>query len=49
MCLIYPAYSGHLALSLRYKQLQRGIEDFYLVKQAERQQPEQTADLLDTF
>ncbi|MUO32391.1 DUF4091 domain-containing protein [Enterococcus gallinarum] len=49
LCLIYPSYSGHLALSLRYKQLQRGIEDFYLVKQAERQQPEQTADLLDTF
>ncbi|MFP7306644.1 DUF4091 domain-containing protein [Enterococcus faecalis] len=34
MCLIYPSTSGHLLLSLRYKQLYRGIEDFYLLKQA---------------
>ena len=27
-CLIYPGYNGDLLLSLRYKQLLRGIEDF---------------------
>jgi hypothetical protein len=49
LCLVYPSYSGHIALSLRYKQLQRGIEDFYLIKQAEIQQPKQTQDFLNNF
>jgi hypothetical protein len=49
LCFIYPSNSGHLLLSLRYKQLQRGIEDFYLIKQAEAIMPEQTAQLINDF
>lgn len=49
LCLIYPTNSGHLALSLRYKQLQRGIEDFYLIKQAEKHYPKELSELLDAF
>lgn len=45
-CLIYPSYSGHLLLSLRYKQLQRGIEDFYLIKQAEKYIEAKTQQLI---
>lgn len=48
-CLIYPSYSGQLLLSLRYKQLQRGIEDFYLVKEAVKKNPIVTQQLLDAF
>ncbi|MBF8808132.1 MAG: DUF4091 domain-containing protein [Enterococcus lacertideformus] len=48
-CLIYPAYSGHVLLSLRYKQLQRGIEDFYLIKQAEKQDETKIQQLINTF
>lgn len=29
---VYPAFNGSVALSLRYKQLKRGIEDFELLK-----------------
>ncbi len=36
-------------LSLRYKQLQRGIEDFYLVKEAVKKNPIVTQQLLDAF
>lgn len=48
-CLVYPDYSGHLLLSLRYKQLQRGIEDFYLIKQAEKQDETATQLLINHF
>ena len=48
-CLIYPSYSGQLLLSLRYKQLQRGIEDFYLVKEAVKKNSIVTQQLLDAF
>ncbi|MEY8445272.1 DUF4091 domain-containing protein [Enterococcus ratti] len=49
LCLIYPSNSGRLSLSLRYKQLQRAIEDFYLIKQAEQKNPTKTQQLLVNF
>jgi hypothetical protein len=36
-------------LSLRYKQLQRGIEDFYLLKTAQAAQPHQTDAVVADF
>ncbi|MBW9324820.1 DUF4091 domain-containing protein [Enterococcus casseliflavus] len=49
LCFIYPGNHGHLLLSLRYKQLQRGIEDFYLLKTAQATQPQQTDALVADF
>lgn len=49
MCLIYPAASGHLLLSLRYKQLYRGIEDFYLLKQVTQVDASATKRLVADF
>ncbi|WP_142426794.1 DUF4091 domain-containing protein [Enterococcus durans] len=48
-CLIYPGYNGDLLLSLRYKQLLRGIEDFWLLKHAEEQNEKKVQQLLDEF
>jgi hypothetical protein len=48
-CLIYPSSSGHLLLSMRYKQLYRGIEDFYLLKQAEQHDQAATMRLMTEF
>lgn len=48
-CLIYPGYNGDLLLSLRYKQLLRGIEDFWLLKHAEEQNEKKVQQLLDVF
>ncbi|EPI01545.1 hypothetical protein D920_00446 [Enterococcus faecalis 13-SD-W-01] len=49
LCLIYPSVSGNLLLSLRYKQLKRVAEDFYLWKTAEAADAEGTATLLADF
>ncbi|MGK0552055.1 DUF4091 domain-containing protein [Enterococcus faecalis] len=49
LCLIYPSVSGNLLLSLRYKQLYRGIEDFALLKQAQQIDQEATQQLLIEF
>lgn len=48
-CLIYPGYNADLLLSLRYKQLLRGIEDFWLLKHAEEQNEKKVQQLLDEF
>lgn len=48
-CLIYPGYNGDLLLSLRYKQLLRGIEDFWLLKHTEEQNEKKVQQLLDEF
>lgn len=49
LCLVYPSFSGELFLSLRYKQLYRGIEDYYLLKEAEKVDKSQTERLLVDF
>lgn len=49
LCLIYPSYSGHILLSLRYKELQRGIEDFSLIKNAEKVNEEAVSKIIKDF
>lgn len=48
-CLIYPGNNGHLLLSLRYKQLKRGIEDFWLLKVTEKQDKNAVKNILEGF
>lgn len=49
LCLVYPSVSGSLLLSLRYKELYRGVEDFYLLKEAEKINKTKTDQLLADF
>lgn len=49
LCLVYPSYSGHILLSLRYKQLLRGIEDFWLLHKASLKNEEKTKAVLAEF
>lgn len=43
---VYPAYNGKVLLSLRYKNLQRGIADFELVQQLRAEKGDEIADTL---
>lgn len=49
LCLVYPSVSGTILLSLRYKQLYRGLEDFYLLKTAAKTDETATQKILDEF
>ncbi|MDG4957512.1 DUF4091 domain-containing protein [Lactococcus lactis] len=49
LCMVYPSHSGHILLSLRYKELQRGIEDFHLIKEAEQINPEAVLPIIENF
>lgn len=49
LCMVYPSYSGHILLSLRYKILLRGIEDFSLIKEAEKYNKELVGKILEEF
>ncbi|WP_430611742.1 DUF4091 domain-containing protein [Enterococcus sp. DIV0876] len=48
-CLVYPGNNGNLLLSLRYKQLQRGIEDFWLLKAAEQKNKQAVEEIVQAF
>ena len=43
---VYPAYNGDVLLSLRYKNLQRGIMDFELIEAIRREKGDEVADAL---
>ena len=43
---VYPAYNGGVLLSLRYKNLQRGITDFELMEAIRREKGDSVADKL---
>lgn len=49
LCMVYPSYSGHILLSLRYKALLRGIEDFNLIEHASFVNPEKVLVLKEEF
>jgi len=44
---VYPSHNGKVLLSLRYKNLQRGIGDFELLRAATEKDPQKTALLRD--
>lgn len=48
-CFVYPSNSGRPLLTLRYKALQRGIQDFELIQQLRRRHPEAEAQLAPLF
>lgn len=48
-CLVYPGENGHLLLSLRYKQLERAVEDFSLIKSAKAVDEKRTTAILEHF
>lgn len=43
---VYPAYNGSVLLSLRYKNLQRGIMDFEIIEAIRREKGDAVADAL---
>lgn len=43
---VYPAYNGSVLLSLRYKNLSRGIMDFEMMEEIRRQKGDEFADAL---
>lgn len=45
---VYPAYNGSVLLSLRYKNLQRGITDYELIEDIRRKKGDELADTLLT-
>jgi hypothetical protein len=47
--LVYPGENGHLLLSLRYKQLERAVEDFSLIKSAKAADEKRTTAILEHF
>jgi len=49
LSLVYPSKSGKILTSLRMKQLYRGIEDFYLLKEAEKTNKSKTKDVINEF
>jgi hypothetical protein len=48
-CIVYPGNAKNILLSLRYKQIRRGIEDFYLIKQASKKDSKLVQKILDDF
>lgn len=48
-CLVYPGYNGNILLSLRYKQLKRGIEDYWLLKELAKYDWQTAEEIVSEF